>query len=218
MLRQPCATGWISRQSTPLRPLGVGPSTAPVHGLPVDATILLCADEFEEGNGQLWLAQVFAELLGVHPSAALVLVGDNSSPYADAVRAVIASKAMGHRVRTIPTTSDAWIWYSMADVVISVSDIESLPRSMLEAMAFRRPVLAASTFGIPELITHGENGWLVPARDTTAIVAGIDQVFGLSEEARRAVGAVGRGLVEKSYRIDDYVRNFLDLIDEVERH
>ncbi len=186
------------------------------HGIPVDATVLLCMGVFEERKGQLWLADTFAELVDVHPQAVLVLVGDHPVGYADTVRRLIRLEGLGDRVRTVPITPDGWVWYSMADVLISASDIESLPRSFLEAMAFGCPVLSVSVFGVPELITDGETGWLMAPRDTRALLAGMHRVLGLSAEARRAVGAAGRDLVRESYRADGYVGVYLDLIDEVE--
>ena len=186
------------------------------HGIPVDATVLLCMGVFEERKGQLWLAETFAELVDVHPQAVLVLVGDHPVGYADTVRRLVQLKGLGDRVRTVPITPDGWIWYSMADVLISASDIESLPRSFLEAMAFGCPVLSVSVFGVPELITDGETGWLMTPRDTRALLAGMHRVLGLSDETRRAVGAAGRDLVRESYRVDGYVGVYLDLIDEVE--
>ena len=186
------------------------------HDIPVDATVLLCMGVFEERKGQLWLAETFAELVDVHPQAVLVLVGDHPVGYADTVRRLVQLKGLGDRVRTVPITPDGWIWYSMADVLISASDIESLPRSFLEAMAFGCPVLSVSVFGVPELITDGETGWLMTPRDTRALLAGMHRVLGLSDGTRRAVGAAGRDLVRESYRADGYVGVYLDLIDEVE--
>ena len=186
------------------------------HELPADGVVLLCMGVFEERKGQLWLAEAFVELLDAHPSAILVMVGDHGSPYAQAVRDLVRMQGLGDRVRTVPITPDGWIWYSMADVLISASDIESLPRSFLEAMAFGCPVLSVSVFGVPELITDGETGWLMTPRDTRSLLAGMHRVLGLSDETRRAVGAAGRDLVRESYRADGYVGVYLDLIDEVE--
>ena len=60
---------------------------------------------------------------------------------------------------------DTYPWYRAADLLVSASDIESLPRSVLEAMCFRVPVLATSIFGLPELISDGETGFLFEPGD-----------------------------------------------------
>ena len=53
----------------------------------------------------------------------------------------------------------------MSDLLVCASDVESLPRTVLEAMAWELPVLATAVYGLPELIEDGETGWLCrPAR------------------------------------------------------
>jgi glycosyltransferase involved in cell wall biosynthesis len=48
-------------------------------------------------------------------------------------------------------------------------DRDGLPNVLMEAQAFALPVLATDVSGIPELITHGKTGWLVPERDPGAL-------------------------------------------------
>jgi glycosyltransferase involved in cell wall biosynthesis len=46
---------------------------------------------------------------------------------------------------------------------------EGIPVVIMEAMALRRPVIATFVGGIPELVSPGEHGWLVPAGDVEAL-------------------------------------------------
>jgi D-inositol-3-phosphate glycosyltransferase len=186
------------------------------HGLPVDATVLLCMGVFQERKSQAWLVEAFERVSKAHPGAVLVLVGDHPSQYSAAVHAVIDAAALDQRIRTVPITSDIWEWYALADLLVSASDVESLPRSILEAMAFGCPVLASSVYGIPELITDGETGWLMRPRDTAALGAGLHRVLGLDGAVRRSVSAAGRELVRTSHRAEGYAARYLQIIDELE--
>lgn len=74
------------------------------------------------------------------------------------------------------------------------STYEGLPHIVLEAKAVGVAVLASDAGGTPETIRHGENGWLVPVGDNTALAAGIRRLLGdntersqLAEAARRQV-------------------------------
>ena len=67
---------------------------------------------------------------------------------------------LGPRLRLEPIAQDPYRWYHAADALMLASDIESMPRSLLEAMAFGLPVVAASAWGVPELVTDGVNGFL----------------------------------------------------------
>lgn len=87
---------------------------------------------------------------------------------------------------------------------------------MLEAMALGCPVLAAAAFGVPELISDGDTGWLMQPRDHAALVAGLRRVLALDAASRAAVGNAGRAVVHARHRRDAWARRFLQTIDEVE--
>jgi glycosyltransferase involved in cell wall biosynthesis len=55
-----------------------------------------------------------------------------------------------------------------ADVVLLPSMQEGLPSVAMEASACGRPVFGSDVGGIPEVITHGETGLVLPAGDVTA--------------------------------------------------
>jgi glycosyltransferase involved in cell wall biosynthesis len=117
-------------------------------------------------------------------------------------------------MRLIPITPDVDPWYGMADLLVCASDIESLPRTVLEAMAWETPVLATSVFGLPELITDGETGWLCEPRDLSQLAAGIDRVLSSSAEQRQRIGRDGRELVERRHHLGTYAERISGLLEE----
>jgi glycosyltransferase involved in cell wall biosynthesis len=95
--------------------------------------------------------------------------------------------------------ADTYGWYLMADALVSASDVESLPRSVLEAMAFEVPVLAASVYGLPELVDDGVNGLLCMPRDVDALVEGLRRLLVLTPEQRAGLGTTGAKLIRDQY-------------------
>jgi glycosyltransferase involved in cell wall biosynthesis len=72
------------------------------------------------------------------------------------------------------------------------SHLEGLGTSLLDAMAFGRPVVATAAGGIPEAVEDGKTGLLVPPRDPPALANALAAL--LTDEARaRTLGAAGRG-------------------------
>jgi glycosyltransferase involved in cell wall biosynthesis len=67
------------------------------------------------------------------------------------------------------------------EVFVLPSRAESFGIVILEAMACKRPVIATTVGGIPEIITNGENGLLVPPDDATALAGALRRV--LSDKA-----------------------------------
>lgn len=69
--------------------------------------------------------------------------------------------------------------YSAAQVTIVPSRLENLSLTVLESLACGTPVVAFAIGGMPDMIRHGDNGWLIPPFDTEALgrqlVAALDR-------------------------------------------
>ena len=79
------------------------------------------------------------------------------------------------------------------------SRYEGLPMAALEALAHGIPVAAFAVGGLPELIEHGRNGWLVPAGDTAAMTATVARWRQLPESVRRDMAAAARATVASRF-------------------
>ncbi len=93
------------------------------------------------------------------------------------------------------------------NVLLSLSNFaESFGRTVTEAMAAGRPVIAYEWGAVPELITHGETGYLVPYRDPEAAARA---VLDLCDSPQQIVdmGARGRVVVSENYSYDVMKRN-----------
>jgi glycosyltransferase involved in cell wall biosynthesis len=140
------------------------------------------------------------------------MVGDSGGAYSAALHNVVDRLGIADRIRLLPVTPDTNEWYLAADAFILGSDVESLPRSMLEAMAFGVPVLGSAVFGVPELIDDGVNGLLFEpssARDAENVLRRFLQ---LSANERRSLGVAGQKLVESTRSSDIYAGQYRDLL------
>ena len=73
---------------------------------------------------------------------------------------------------------------------------EGVPVTILEALARGRVVIASNTGGVPEVIRHGENGYLFDARSDTALEQTMRHVLD-SWPASNRVGAAARATARK---------------------
>jgi D-inositol-3-phosphate glycosyltransferase len=112
-------------------------------------------------------------------------------------------------------TPDVQLWFGLSDLVICPSDIESIPRTVLEAMAWEAPVPATSVFGLPELIKDGENGWLCEPRDLAVLASALERSLASSQEERRRIGLADRALVGSLHSLKDYRREIAALLNRV---
>ena len=182
-----------------------------------DAVVLLSVGVIVERKAAACLMEAFIEIADVHPEATLVIIGDYRCAYSEILHGLIDDAGLDDRLRLLPITPDIWQWYALSDVLVSASDIESLPRCMLEAMAFGLPSLSTDVFGVPEVIEDGRNGWLFPARDMVALVAALHRVLSFSPEERKAVGEAARETAERDHRSEGYGEAYRQMIDELAR-
>ncbi len=180
-----------------------------------DQTILLCMGTVEPRKGQAALIHAFAQIADSYPNAQLVCVGDIGGDYAKSCRRTIDAHGLGDRVRLERITSDTWPWYHAADCLILSSDIESLPRTALEAMAFCTPVMATNVFGLAELIDDGTNGFLFDPNDLTALIAAMERVLATSMKERERLVAQARTRIEERHDGRGYAREVAGLIAEI---
>jgi glycosyltransferase involved in cell wall biosynthesis len=77
------------------------------------------------------------------------------------------------------------------DVVVLPSYREGTPRSLLEAAACGLPIVTTDVPGCREVVKHGVNGLLVPARDSVALASAIHRLC-VNADERRRMGLAGR--------------------------
>ncbi len=89
---------------------------------------------------------------------------------------------------------DAVPYFQAADLFVLPSSTEGLSNSMLEAMSCGLPVLATRVGGAPDVIAHGESGYLIPPDDRQALRRGLETLledralrFNLGSNARQRI-------------------------------
>jgi glycosyltransferase involved in cell wall biosynthesis len=104
--------------------------------------------------------------------------------------------------------------YSESAIVCLPSYREGLPKSLLEAAASGRAIVATDAPGCREIVLHGKNGLLVPVRDVAALATALKTL--IEDTALRArMGRCGRELVEKEFTIDHVVQQTLKVYQEM---
>jgi D-inositol-3-phosphate glycosyltransferase len=160
-------------------------------GVGEDDQVVLCLGSIERRKSQAMLTQAFGLIADRHPRARLVIVGETGdghrAGYQAALREFVRRARLEARVQIEPTTADPYSWHAIADLLVCASDLESLPRVILEAMAFGTPVLSTSAFGASELIDDGRTGWLCEPRDARALAHGLDRALAATPEEREAI-------------------------------
>jgi glycosyltransferase involved in cell wall biosynthesis len=124
-----------------------------------------------------WLLEAFAKVAPTHPMLRLLLVGSGpETPRLSDLRNRLGlSDKICHFEPTRPNAAD---WMRGMDIFVNASSLESFPNAVLEAMACGCCVIGSSVGGIPELITHGEDGLVFDSRSRDGLTAAIQRAAG----------------------------------------
>ena len=150
-------------------------------------------------KGQGVLVEAMARLPG---DAQALLVGDagGKAGFRDELQARIAALGLGGRVRLVGHAADVPAALLLADVVVHAStDAEAFGRTVIEAQAMERCVIASDLGGPTETVEEDASGWRVPPGDPVALAAAIARVLAMSPEQRACAGARARAAVLAGY-------------------
>lgn len=82
-----------------------------------------------------------------------------------------------------------------SDVAVLPSYHEGLSKSLIEAMAMQRPIIATDIPGCRPLIDQGVNGLLIPVKNVTALMSAMEKCIIMSREQLAQMGRMGRNKV-----------------------
>jgi glycosyltransferase involved in cell wall biosynthesis len=106
--------------------------------------------------------------------------------------------------------SDIPAVWAQSHIAVLPSYREGLPRTLLEAAACARPIIATDVPGCREIVQHEYNGLLVPVKDPTALARAIGRLI-TDQDLRHTMGRKGRELVQCEFAESIVVHKALDL-------
>ncbi len=104
--------------------------------------------------------------------------------------------------------------YSAADIFLLPSLEDNLPNTILESMSCGTPVVAFDVGGLPDMITNGVTGQLVPLSDTRKMGETIIDLI-QKPDMRKSMGKEGRKIAEKEYSLSVQAGRYSDLYKEL---
>lgn len=162
---------------------------------PPGPPVALCVSRMLSDKGIVELVEA-ARLLRQHGVALTVrLVGGTDANPASIPQAQLDAWAAEGVVQVAGPSHEIAGEYARSHIAVLPSYREGLPKSLLEAAACGRPIVATDVPGCREICRDGETGLLVPARDPEALAEALARLAG-DPALRARLGAAGRALVE----------------------
>jgi len=159
-----------------------------------DEIIIGYVGRLYSAKGLTNLFSAVKEIAGNNRKIALLIVGDGAQ------RRELETLSKELKIRAVFTgwQHDTVPYYSLMDIFALPSLYEGLPNVVLEAMAMKKPVVATMVGGVPDVLTNGVNGFLVPVGDVSQMTAALKRLIE-DEELRKRMGRTNRQEVEEHF-------------------
>jgi glycosyltransferase involved in cell wall biosynthesis len=199
----------LSRFATPPPPCSLRREL----GVPPEAPLIGVVARLEPEKGHAHLLEAWPRVAAAVPDAWLVIVGEGSE--CAGLRATVDAMPADAARRVIFTGRREDVSALTAELAVAVlpSLREAQGISLLEAMARRVPVVASAVGGIPEVVTDGVSGLLVPPASPEALAHALIRLA-RSPALRRRLGEAGYDTVRDRFSIDAQVRRIQSIYDE----
>jgi len=198
---------------------GKAEGVAREFGIAPGETVILAVGNLERNKNHRMLLEALVNLQnsGLSTPWKVILAAGRGGPEREFLQNYIREHRIEERVHIAMGRSDVADLLELADMFVMPSLWEGLPMALLEAMVAGKAIIASATAGIPEAITNGQEGILVPPGDLTALTAALREL--LTDRARReelGIAASARSEQEFTVKVmaDRYLAIYKRLLDE----
>ncbi len=172
--------------------------------------VLLLAARPAAWKGHALLIAALAGAVSRGKVLAVLTGAEEDPPFAADLARRAANAGLGQSVHLAPRAVDMPLALAAADIVVAPSlSPESFGRSVVEAGAMGRPVLASAIGAHTETIEREATGWLAPPADRAAWSAAIDQAVATGAGRRVAMGEAARRRAVERYSLEAMVTGTL---------
>ncbi len=177
-------------------------------GLESSSGVIGCLSRLEQRKGLQFLVGAVRMLKVRHPDVRLIFVGEG--PSRNSLEELVRTYQLQANVVFAGLQADIVRYLALFDVCVLPSLHEGLSIALIEALAMEKPVVATSVGGIPEVVSDGVEGLVVPPRDEEALARSIGRILEDRVLARR-MGEAGRRKAELQFDLGRHVERLEQL-------
>ncbi len=170
--------------------------------IPADHVVIGSVGRLVEVKQYPLLITALAGLVRQQIPVSGVLIGDG--PLRSALQAQAQALGITDRVHFLGRRDNVPDLLPLLDIFTLCSRSEGMSNTILEAMAFGLPVVATAVGGTPEMVRHGETGYLVPSQDAQRLEAALRQLLSDADQCQR-MGRRGRYRTETMFSLSAMV-------------
>ncbi len=172
----------------------------------------------DEQKGQLELVKAFHKIADKYPSAHLMIVGEptrgepQQEQYFQFIKNQIAKVKRESRIHFRGFQKDTRKLFANFDLFVLPSHQETFGFVVVEAMASGTPVLGTNAGGVPEILQHGECGFLCEPKNSADLAEKLDYILANTEE-RQATRDRGMARAREFYDRQAVYERFMKVLE-----
>jgi glycosyltransferase involved in cell wall biosynthesis len=188
-------------------------------GAAPDEVLIGISSRLAPDKGQDTFLRAAGQVAEQESRVRFVIVGDDSifsdnAGYVPRLRRMAGEFGLADRVSFLGFRPDMPAIYSGLDIVVNAAWREAFGLVVVEAMACGKVAVGTQAGGIPEIITHGRDGFLFPVNDDQALANVLLELV-RRPELRRATGEAARRTVLDRFTIETQVKGLEELLAEI---
>lgn len=151
------------------------------------------------------------------PQALFLIVGTawkDSTMYVSHLERLVHNLGLNFCIRFLGQRDDVPGILARSDILVSAAQFEPFGLTVIEGMAAGLPVVATRCGGLEEIITDGEDGFLVPVGNASAMAEAILSLA-RNPDLAREMGKRGHRKVERDFSIERHVEDVLSFYEEI---
>lgn len=168
-------------------------------GIKPDDFVYLFVGRLVTDKGVNELVSAFADINKQYSNTKLLLVGpyeDHMDPLSSSTMNTIKTHK---NITSLGWQDDVRPYFAISNALTFPSYREGFPNVVLQAGAMKLPCIVSDINGCNEIIIDGENGFVIPVKNSNALLAAMKKMYSIPEQLKIKMGETSRALIMSKY-------------------
>lgn len=200
----------IDLQSFGKYTLNDGKERKALLGIPENMTVLLTIAVLRELKGIQYMLKAIPEIVKKAPDIRYLIVGDG--PYGETLKSLVESLKIEDYVIFTGQRKDIPELLDICDIFVLPTLTEALPTVLIEACAAQKAIIASNVGGVPEILTEGINGHIIPPADSQSLIHACLNLI-QNKVQREAMSIAGLQVAKQKFDIQQQISSLEKLYE-----
>jgi glycosyltransferase involved in cell wall biosynthesis len=179
-----------------------------------DQFIAICTGEVKYRKGQDLIIENLKLICDLIPNFKLIILGRQNQAFVVELKSSLKKLDLEKKVEFVSHQPNAMEYIYAADALLQPSRSEALPRTILEAMALKTPIIASDVDGIPELVEDNTSAILFSLSNIDKMIEGIHSVYS-NDSFRAQITENAHKRYWDYFSRENHIKKYSDFINQI---